>query len=442
MNRFFNYLLVVCWAGLINLSTYSQDEVKVLFIGNSHTYTNDLPLMFKNIADSKGDTVQVTQSAFGGYQLYQHLSNQTTRSAITQDNWDYVVLQEGIYCSFPEDLAKRQSYPFSVQLYDRIMENSPTTQVILYMNQSYEYGTTYRCSEDTVVCSYDGMLERIKTNYLNMGNLLNVPVAPCALVWDRMIEAYYSHFFYSDDYYHPSPVGTYISACTIYSTIFNENPDSSYIPEDVDSIFVDSIYKYVNEIVLNDVSEWNTELASQGNFIPCVFQQMGEVTINIDEPFEYEIPRYIFIDDDTLTYTITGSTGLPDGLEYNPENLTISGTPVSEGSFDFVITAADNYGASVSDTLQIIVTSVSDISSVKSEKLQIFPNPANHSIKVIYPGIQQKEVAYKIIDLTGRTVLQEKLTEDVIDISMLHEGTYLLNLNIEGEMINEKIIIQ
>jgi hypothetical protein len=37
----------------------AQDTVSVLFIGNSFTFMNEMPLMFKEIAKSKGKTVHV-----------------------------------------------------------------------------------------------------------------------------------------------------------------------------------------------------------------------------------------------------------------------------------------------------------------------------------------------------------------------------------------------
>ena len=40
--------------------------MKVLFIGNSHRFYNDMPQIFKNICDEKGKDVEVAMQAFGG----------------------------------------------------------------------------------------------------------------------------------------------------------------------------------------------------------------------------------------------------------------------------------------------------------------------------------------------------------------------------------------
>ena len=72
----------------------AQSSRKVLFIGNSYIYTNDLPNMIKTLASGCGDTLEYSQSTPGGCTFQNHLSNSTTLSLIQQGGWDHVVLQE------------------------------------------------------------------------------------------------------------------------------------------------------------------------------------------------------------------------------------------------------------------------------------------------------------------------------------------------------------
>ncbi len=44
----------------------------VLFIGNSHTYYNDMPLMVKRRAEDDGYACRVAMIAHGGWYLAQH----------------------------------------------------------------------------------------------------------------------------------------------------------------------------------------------------------------------------------------------------------------------------------------------------------------------------------------------------------------------------------
>ena len=79
---------------LMALALHVQGQTSVLFIGNSYVYVNDLPNTFRQLAQSLGDEVTVASSAPGGYTLLQHASYAPTQTAITAQQWDFVVMQE------------------------------------------------------------------------------------------------------------------------------------------------------------------------------------------------------------------------------------------------------------------------------------------------------------------------------------------------------------
>ena len=84
-----------------NLSAKSRldstgPQIKVLFIGNSYTYFNDLPSMVSRMAASrKGSKLLETSSVTkGGATLKRHWEEATALERLKQARWDYVVLQE------------------------------------------------------------------------------------------------------------------------------------------------------------------------------------------------------------------------------------------------------------------------------------------------------------------------------------------------------------
>ena len=83
---------------------------KILFIGNSYTYFNDMPEMVKSIADSKGDSIIVSESTHGGWSTFQLLEYQPTLNAIHSENWDYVILQEGGYLEVVKDFVENKPH--------------------------------------------------------------------------------------------------------------------------------------------------------------------------------------------------------------------------------------------------------------------------------------------------------------------------------------------
>ena len=70
---------------------------RVLLIGNSLTFFNNLPEMFAELARSGGHEVEVDMSAQGGWTCSDHATSAMTLDKIEQQNWDFVVLQEVRY---------------------------------------------------------------------------------------------------------------------------------------------------------------------------------------------------------------------------------------------------------------------------------------------------------------------------------------------------------
>ncbi|MEP7325510.1 MAG: hypothetical protein ABI836_06145 [Gemmatimonadota bacterium] len=108
-------LLGTCWVlGALACATSadSPDPIRILFIGNSLTYTNDLPGMVAALADSAGSgPVEVASIAFPDYSLEDHWNRGNALAAIRQQRWRFVVLQQGpsIFMASPVGLYRSPS---------------------------------------------------------------------------------------------------------------------------------------------------------------------------------------------------------------------------------------------------------------------------------------------------------------------------------------------
>ena len=71
-----------------------RKPLNILFVGNSHTYYNDMPLMVWQRAIECGYDCHVTMIAHGGWFLAQHVEEPDVRFNILYGGYDYVVLQE------------------------------------------------------------------------------------------------------------------------------------------------------------------------------------------------------------------------------------------------------------------------------------------------------------------------------------------------------------
>lgn len=77
--------------------------MRILFIGNSHTYYNDMPEMVRKMAVEAGIDCEVTMLAHGGWFLEQHAEEPECRFNILYGGYDYVVLQEHAHPFGPEE---------------------------------------------------------------------------------------------------------------------------------------------------------------------------------------------------------------------------------------------------------------------------------------------------------------------------------------------------
>ena len=71
-----------------------KNQLKILFIGNSHTYFNDMPILVKRRFDEEGYDCAITMLAHPGWFLAQHVEDPEAKFNICYGEYDYVVLQE------------------------------------------------------------------------------------------------------------------------------------------------------------------------------------------------------------------------------------------------------------------------------------------------------------------------------------------------------------
>src|SRR5947208_15288789 len=100
--------------------TEASGCTRVLFIGNSYTYVNDLPAMFAELAQSGGHRVETGMVAVGGSTLGEHAASVATAAKLTSARWDLVVLQEQSQIPSVDQLRQSEMYPAARRLADTI----------------------------------------------------------------------------------------------------------------------------------------------------------------------------------------------------------------------------------------------------------------------------------------------------------------------------------
>jgi hypothetical protein len=170
----------------------------VLFIGNSLTYTNDLPGTVAGIALAAGDTFQVQTVAAPNMALIDHVSRQTDAvDAIKSWKWDYVVLQQG-----PTPLPLyRDTLILATKWLQPYIHDAGARSAQLMVWPS----ATKRASFDEVRRSNQLAAKAVGGVFL-----------PAGEAWRAAWSAGPGIALYGRDGFHPSELGTYLTALVVY----------------------------------------------------------------------------------------------------------------------------------------------------------------------------------------------------------------------------------
>ena len=234
---------------------------EILFIGNSCTSVNNLPLLLSNIADKDGYDVNFTSVLKGGWYLDGHADSKDESGAkvdaqLKAKKWDYVVFQEQIKC-FIDDPAR--FYDGARALVKKIRDNGAVP--ILYSTWAYAEGNSY--FEQRKI-SYDDMAWRAAACCEAISRELEIEVAYAGLA---IRDLYVNHGDiidpYKSDLVHSNEVGTYIAALTVYSVIFNIDPtETAYSKPFYTTKYPDIVKNAVRDVTAKEVVipyEYKTE---------------------------------------------------------------------------------------------------------------------------------------------------------------------------------------
>jgi len=185
-------------------------QISVLFIGNSLTSSNNLPLVVSQIAESDPDVIiEATSSTPGGHTLQQHSVNNTTLEMI-QNEHDIVVLQEQ-----SAGIAFHNSQPHVSTLNDYVQ--GAGGEAVLYMTWGYTNSNFFETS--------------IADGYYAAGSNLDLQVVAAGEGWQKFDNRYQGSTppfsLYSDDR-HPSIHGTYLTAYIFYAYLTGRTPVGTY----------------------------------------------------------------------------------------------------------------------------------------------------------------------------------------------------------------------
>ncbi|VAW21671.1 Alkaline phosphatase, partial [hydrothermal vent metagenome] len=154
------------------------------------------------------------------------------------------------------------------------------------------------------------------------------------------------------------------------------------------------------------------------------------------------------VDGDALTITATLSNGdpLPGWITLASDALTASPLLVDSGCVTIAVTATDPGGLSATDEFDICAlgyaVGVKDLAN--NFKVNMFPNPTRDRVTLEISGNIGERVRVSVTNITGKEIFRKDyLSTNLIEIDMSSHvsGMYFVRLNINGNEVVKKLIL-
>lgn len=199
----FSFLLSGCEA-----ENSKTEKVKMLFVGNSFTFTCDVPGQLKEIARIYGIDIEYEKITPGGVTLAETRDEAIRR--MESEKFDYVVLQEHGTRLFRTETEEGSRKDFET-LCDAAKETGATPVIFSPAWVTDEDKKPDRPMQEMFTTEYSEIAQANDAVFVNAG--------------DTWVYAYYKisgiSLYQPGDDYHANDAGAYLTACVFASTLFN-----------------------------------------------------------------------------------------------------------------------------------------------------------------------------------------------------------------------------
>lgn len=178
----------------------------VLFVGNSHTYINDVPRMVRRVAEQAGNfSIRADMVAFPDFSLQDHWYQGAARSALARYRWDYVVMQQGP--------SAQGENPLHLQ----------------HWSQEFEPLVRAAGGEPVLYQVWPSVGRRVDADealsaYTNAAAVVEGILAPAGDAFTATLGVDPTAAVYSNDGLHASKIGSYLAALTIVARLLDIDP--------------------------------------------------------------------------------------------------------------------------------------------------------------------------------------------------------------------------
>ena len=189
--------LVVALVLSFAISAHAEPRLRVLFIGNSLTYTNDLPATFKRIAAADGRRVITEMVALPNFSLGDHLDGGVPKAL--REKWDFVVLQQGP--SSMED--SRRLLIRDVKAFAALIQPPARIAILMSWPPRERWGA----------------LPRVAESHRLAAEAVGGVLIPGGTALEEALQREPRMVLFAEDGFHPSAAGTMVVALAVYEAL-------------------------------------------------------------------------------------------------------------------------------------------------------------------------------------------------------------------------------
>jgi len=179
----------------------SNKEINILFVGNSLTYTNNLPKLVKEMAKENGVFVKYNMLAYPNYGLIDHWHAGKMQKLIKSKKYDLVIIQQG---PSSQQEGKEMLINYGKKIHKICLKNNTKLGYFMVWPSIQYYKT------------FNGVIENYTDAAKNHGDIL----FPVGEVWKAHFDSTNNLDYYGTDGFHPSLKGSQIAAKVIVNYLF------------------------------------------------------------------------------------------------------------------------------------------------------------------------------------------------------------------------------
>jgi hypothetical protein len=227
--------------------------------------------------------------------------------------------------------------------------------------------------------------------------------------------------------------------------------DGGYLYEDCGSFFgLMEYYDYQNLEEMFDLFSIDTvETPLTANSIDTLMGMPGSLGEGMEFYHSTQFPNY-YID---IMYPDSNGMGMFDENDYGivaVQGEGVYGQRTVCFSYSIAHLEDNSLGdkelllARIAEFFGLLYVGVEETGTDASIEMNIYPNPASHTIHISIDGNHDSEASISLSDLQGKILLHKKLDSYVhqinFDISSYPPGLYIVTYRSEGKLISNKLI--